>query len=53
MGYRMDMGALQCRQEPRNHSQARTGTLSYAAIGVLQLGHAEPGLTTERPSGYL
>ena len=37
-GYRLEMGALQYRQRPRNSTQERTGTLSHQAKVVPQRG---------------
>src|SRR5215471_2981357 len=39
------------RQRPRSSAYESTGTLSYQAIGVSQLMHAEPGRTIERRRG--
>src|SRR5262245_40907237 len=41
----------QARQRPRSSAYESSGTLSYQAIGVSQLMHAEPGETSDRRSG--
>ncbi|MDQ1494707.1 MAG: hypothetical protein QOG69_1190, partial [Actinomycetota bacterium] len=50
-GYRHEIDALQLRHRPRSRSHENTGTLSYNAIAVSQVMHADPGLAIERRSG--
>src|SRR6266545_1720045 len=45
------MRAPQERQRPRKTAYDTSGTLSYHAISVPHVGHAERGLTSERRSG--
>ena len=46
-----EMGALQCRQRPRNRSQLTIGMLSRTSISWWQERQRDLGLTIDSPSG--
>src|SRR4051794_37524187 len=47
----MEIGLPQCRQCPRSSSQDTRGMSSRGAIGALQPGQCERGVTTDSPRG--
>src|SRR2546422_11735932 len=50
-GYCLEMGLWHQRHLPRSHSQEKTGMLSRHAIGCLQCGQRERGLTSDWSRG--
>src|SRR6266550_2738860 len=51
MGYCREIGSPQRRQRPFNNSHETTGMLSRHAMGCLQRGHVDGGLTSDMSAG--